>query len=1135
MLMDAELRLELLGTSRISLGGRPVKLVRRRSEALLVYLAISGRPHTRDSLAMLLAGETDDQRARKHLRTALAEVTATLGGYLIATTRTIAFNRDRPHWIDVKAFEEALAVPGDLQRIEEAVALYRDEFMTSFALPDALAFDDWLLLERERLRDQLILGLQSLLIWHIRRRDFTAGSACANRLLALEPWNEEAHRGLMRLLAQAGQRTAALAQYETCRHTLAEELGVEPTPETNLLFQRLRDAPMSAPHNLPAQTTSFVGHTETLAELHCRLTDPRNRLICIHGLGGTGKTRLALEAAKMLAAPSAGFHDSGFPDGIFLVGLQPPPAGAEYSVMAAIAVACGLTLEERRGPRQQILAWLAERAVLLILDCGDAAPPDAELLQAILGGAPRATILITSRTRLHLQGEWSLELPGLPVPANAAEVPHAPASQLFLQHAGRVDFTSRIAEDEFPAIVQICQLLDGFPIALIAAAQWLRSLSCATLYEGLAAGLDLLTNTLQDLPERQRSMRGLLAHTAATLGNDEQAVLRRLAVFAGPFDQEMAAAIAAATPLQLLALRDSALLARDDHGRYRLSPLVRLYAAEQLAARPFEAAQARTRHAAHFAGIATRYSVAIQDLDLHERMVAILDDVRVAWRWSAEHVAVDLLADLGTFLVLWYEMAGRYRDWDGDFSDAIVPVRAALTAARIPGEDLQTALGLLLTGRARALQHLGQASESLNLLAEASELLNTAGPIWKARVGIAIGRSLHMLGEFDAARERFDAALTMATTAEPDDSEAQLFASLGMLALEEGDTARAATLCDRAFAIVQAQGDRIGLATVTLHLGAVARDQGDFPGARYQYNRSLDLARTLRHRSLEVAALGSLAELAGESPYPLDESLALCSDAAQLARAIGDRAAETAAFTALGQLALVIGDLDRAHDTFAEALANGAEVAGLGEASGALRGLGIVAFHRGNQQEARDLALRSLAIARRHRQRDVEQGALLLGHIRLALADLVGAAGAYEEARSAARSSPAIDAEAGLARVDLARGDEKRSLARVGGILPLLQLGTPVSVEEPVRVYLACYRTLVACDDPRAPQLLAAGHAWLHERAVAIYDPDERQRFLQVPPAHRELMGTWRASLQSGADVIALPLPLTLPEHVAVS
>ena len=153
-------------------------------------------------------------------------------------------------------------------------------------------------------------------------------------------------------------------------------------------------------------------------------------------------------------------------------------------------------------------------------------------------------------------------------------------------------------------------------------------------------------------------MRALLAHTAATLGNDEQAVLRRLAVFAGPFDQEMAAAIAAhaaATP----GPPRSALSARDDHGRYRLSPLVRLYAAEQLAARPFEAAQARTRHAAHFlAGIATRYSVAIQDPDLHERMVAILDDVRVAWRWSAEHVAVDLLADLGTLLALWYEMAG---------------------------------------------------------------------------------------------------------------------------------------------------------------------------------------------------------------------------------------------------------------------------------------------------------------------------------------------------------------------------------------------------------------------------------------------------------------------------------------------
>ena len=905
--MNAELRLELLGTSRICLGGRPLKFVRRRAEALLVYLAVSGRPHTRDSLAMLLAGETDDQRARKHLRNALAEVMASLGGFLTVTTRTIAFNRDRPHWIDVNAFETALAVPGDAQSTQVAVALYRDEFMASFALPDAPAFDDWLLVERERLRDQLILGLQSLLGWHLSRRDFAAGAACANRLLALEPWNEVAHRGLMRLLVQADQRAAALTQYESCCRILANELGVEPIPETKLLYQRLRDAPVSIAHNLPAPATPFVGRTEELAELRCRLVDPHCRLICVHGLGGNGKTRLALEAAGTFITPSAGFHDDGFPDGVFLVELPPSPPADGSGVIAALGAACGLSLQGASGDREQLLAWLSRRAVLLVLDCGDAPPPDAEVLRAILGGAPRATLLVTCRTRLQLQGAWSVELSGLSLPTNPSDVPHAPAGQLFLQHARRVN--SQITEGDFPTIVQICRVLDGFPSALIAAAQWSRSHSCVALLNELTTGLDLLTVTLHDLPERQRSMRALLAHAAAALGGDEQAVLRRLSVFAGPFDQEMAAAVAAATPLHLLALRDSALLSLDSSGRYRLSQLARLFAAEQLAARPFEAAQARTRHAAHFAGIAVHQAGAAHNNAWHERMLAILADLRVAWRWSAEHVAVDLLADLGAPLALWYEMTGRYREWESDFSDATVPVRAAVAVARIPGQDLRTALGLILVGRARALQYLGHARESRDLLVEAGTLLETAGPIWDARIGLALGRSLHMLGEFDAARECFSTALAAATAAGLDDSEARLFAASGMLALAEGDDLRAASLCDQAFAIVQSRGDQEGYVAAAVCLGAVAQAQGDLSRAHYLYTSSLDLARALAHRPLEIAALGGLATLACAQRHPSDEAYARCSDAVRLARTIGDPVATASALTALGRLALMVADL----------------------------------------------------------------------------------------------------------------------------------------------------------------------------------------------------------------------------------
>ena len=179
-----------------------------------------------------------------------------------------------------------------------------------------------------------------------------------------------------------------------------------------------------------------------------------------------------------------------------------------------------------------------------------------------------------------------LELAGLPVPDCAERVEQAPAGQLFLRRARQVGPNREITAVDYPAIAEIRRLTDGLPLALLLAADWLRALNSDELRARLAAGLDLLTSTLQNLPERQRSVRTILARAAEPLASDERAVLRRLSVFCGPFDQGTASAVVSATPLHLLVLRDSGLLAREEGGCYRLPELVRRYAAERLAARP---------------------------------------------------------------------------------------------------------------------------------------------------------------------------------------------------------------------------------------------------------------------------------------------------------------------------------------------------------------------------------------------------------------------------------------------------------------------------------------------------------------------------------------------------------------------
>jgi DNA-binding SARP family transcriptional activator/predicted ATPase len=1110
--MGAELKITLLGTPQISLGGRTLRFVRRRAEALLVYLAISGRVHTRDALAMLLAGETDDQRARKHLRTALAEVTASLGDYLIVTPRTIAFDRTRPCWIDVAEFEAAVAAE-DPEQFQAAVALHRDEFMAGFALPDAPAFDDWLLFERERLRDHLIQTLQALVAWYNQRGDCPAGIACARQLLAVEPWSEEAHRGLMQLLARGGQRGAALAQYDTCRRVLREELGIEPTPETTSLYWRLRAAPVAVRHNLPERGRQLPGRAGEVRELRARLLAPTGRLVTIVGLGGSGKTDLALSVAWSFAAPGSAVDEDIAPDGVFLVDLT--DTGAAGGCLAErIGRACGLSFAEVDDPRGYLLSWLSAHGVLLVLDYGEAPPGESDLLGEILLRAPRATLLATARERLHLQGEWVRQLAGLPVPKRAELVEQSAAGQVFLQRARQLGAGAELTTMDYPAIATICQLTDGLPLALLMAADWLRALTCSELAARLAGGLELLTSTLQDLPARQRSMREILARAAARLTDDERAVLRGLAVFQGPFDQEAVRQVALATPQQLLALRDSGLLEWDEHG-YRLPELVRRYAGERLSARPHESAQVHARHAAHFATLVGRRSDAIAR-DPHELQLlgGAIDDARAAWAWSADQVALDLLVDLRDGLARWYDLTGDYAAWASEFDRAVCSLRVALGDTLEPEADLHSVLATLLAARAQALHHLGQCEEALVLLDEGDELLDTpAATADEARLAFCRGVVLGTLGSLDAAQRQLTTALARATAAGNRGLEAASAAALGRIAITAGDHRQAQLRCEAALAHYQALGDRLGASTTSLDLGTIAAERGDIERANQLFLSALEGARAFGYRRGQFEALQALGLLACEASRDQGEAMARFGEARRIAREIGDCRGEAAVWACEGRSALRAGDFERAEASFVGTLTLDGHAIDHAGHELALRGLGLLEYYRGDARQAQLFGNQALAIARRLGLRRARQAALLLiGHARSALGDLAGAASAYGEARDPSGTGLAIDANAALAWLAFTQGDAVRATSHIATLLSALQSGQLAGVEEPVRVYLTGYRILSARRDPRAAELLVAGHALLQDHAAAL-DDDARQAFLNMIPANRELLCAWREYL----------------------
>lgn len=235
------LHLHLLGRPHIVLNAAAsLQPLAGKSLALFCYLAVTGQTHARTSLAGLLWGELPEADARNNLRVSLSKLRQHLDLYLLINHETVSFNKTSPHWLDVQAFEKGLRNPGDETVLRQALSLYKGDFLQELYVRDAPVFEDWVTQQRNRLHNQVVQGWFALAQMGLTRGMVAAAIADLHHLLDHQPWHEEAHQELMRAFALSGQRTAALSQFERCRHILQRELGVQPGPVTQTLFEQIR-------------------------------------------------------------------------------------------------------------------------------------------------------------------------------------------------------------------------------------------------------------------------------------------------------------------------------------------------------------------------------------------------------------------------------------------------------------------------------------------------------------------------------------------------------------------------------------------------------------------------------------------------------------------------------------------------------------------------------------------------------------------------------------------------------------------------------------------------------------------------------------------------------------------------------
>ncbi|OKJ10234.1 ATP-binding protein [Kitasatospora sp. CB01950] len=894
--------------------GTPIALGGARLRALLAALALrQGRPVPAELLADEVWADEPPQDAAAALQTLVGRLRRTVGraeigsgpaGYWLTGPHTDVAEFRRLAGDGARALADGDPA-GAADRLTTALALWRGPALAD--LPDRTAPAARLEAQREearrhRLTAQLALG---------RAAEVAAELA---ELCRDHPLDEQLHALRLRALRAAGRTAEALARYEEVRRTLAEELGTDPGPELRVLHRELltagpepesEPAPVAPPTagNLRPGRTSFVGREGELATVAHAVA--AGRLTTLTGPGGSGKTRLSVEAGRREQDAAR------WPGGVWQVELAPLDDPA--AVPDAVAIALGLretvlhtggavveAIEGgRKDPVSRLVDHLGRRRLLLLLDnCEHVVQAAADLADRLLADCPGVTVLATSREPLGVPDETVLPVEPLPAPS---------ALRLLAERGAAARPGFRTDEDP-AACAELCRRLDGLPLAIELAAARLRGLTPRQLADRLDSRFALLTAGSRTLLPRQQTLRAVVDWSWDLLGPREHAVLRRLSVFAGGCTLESAEAVVADRRVPraevadlLLSLVDKSLLVAGlgDQPRYWMLETIHEYAAERLA----EAAEPEVahRHTRHYREVARTAGLRLRgagQLDELARLDREQENIRAALRRAVdagqEQEALVLALSMAPYWALrdyrieaggWFRAVSAFApDPYGD--DAPVPVPLVTgpldQPPPLPPELLQE-------GRRHLGLHrlISMFSDDFGMLHDSSAM-HTARRVldvytpdlpqsYRAPV-LSRVFAVFLTGEMDRTREVLDDAVAGARRhGGPGDLAYALQLRARLLNDLAGGLAQAIADSEEALALYTAQGDLWGSSDALAAKAENATKSGDSALAERAFREAIDLATRLGARQEVPVLRARLGEVVAE--YDPEEGERMVRDA----------------------------------------------------------------------------------------------------------------------------------------------------------------------------------------------------------------------------------------------------------------
>lgn len=1093
----------------------------RKAEALFAYLVCQSRPHARETLATMFWDESSQEQALANLRKLLAELPPIVADYLLITRQTVTFDSEQQYWLDAAAFQHLLAHDTDLVG---AVALYQGDFLADFSLPDSPEFEGWAALERERLRYQLGYALRTIAQDYLHRRQYQDGLVYARRLQQSEPLSEMAHRLILLLLARQGQIAEALAYHKQFAGQLMAQLGIAPTGETQALVERIRSAAAHAVR-LPSLPIHFVGRESELALLNHQLDDPACRLLTVTGPGGVGKTTLALVAAAD--------RQFDYLHGVIFVSLV--GINNVDELVSTLAAALGFTFSGPQPSRQQLLNFLRQKEMLLVLDNSETLTGadligSLDLIVEILQQARQVKILATSRDRFNIAAEQVCPLIGLPVPAQNAsedEIMANEAVQLFTLRAqkNRADFT--LTPENAADVVMICRLVQGVPLGLELAAAAVAFYPVERIALEVGRNLDFLVHHTPEQVDRHRSLRAVFSYSWQWLDERERDLFRHLSLFRGRFSLEAAQIVAGATQQDILSLTDKTMVRLDAGEWYQVHELLRQYGAEKLADMPATAAAGQKRHAAYYAHLLQQYEPALFGRDivtasqfLHEQM----DNIRAAWRWAVAQKDTPTLAAAAIGLSRYCLVQGLFQEGERLFSAA---------AAALSSQPTYTSLCIqFLSEQARFLNEQALYDQAIEIAQKAIRLHETEhqslvsheplavsgkpsahampNPKLTSTPHLELGRALWRQGEYAAAHEQAEQVLAWSKRAGLTFLEAEGLRLQAGIYVDQGLFDSARVLFEASLRLAQEANDLLSESSVLHNLGLVNRRAGDFATAQYYYKLALEARQATGYRQGAAMTLNNLGAIAlDKGEY--SEAALYNRQALTISRQIGDRYVESMALINLGIIAHDQGIYAAARTGYEDGLVLCREMGNRRLEGVVLNLYALLLNHLGEYAAALQAADQLLTLGESLNDQSLVGYAWLnRGHSRFGLREWELAQMGYERALLAVQDNLRIyqmEPLAGLAQVHLACGELVQARQTIQPVLDFLAEGHQLDgVYDLLQVYLSCYEVLQTVGEgERGRDLLTQAYTILQQRAAKISDEETRRSFLYNVTIHRQL------------------------------